>query len=153
MRSTFQMAGNPLSLSVYFTIMVLALSVSLPTSIHAGLTQSGVPDETANKVANLPPTGALFAVFLGYNPMQTLIPQPVLDQLKPEAKANLLSTTFFPTTISDSFISSLRAVFLFSAGLTLLAALFSVLRGKRFIYEETPDEERIAIDMALEANV
>jgi MFS family permease len=136
MRSTFQMSGNPLSLSVYFTVMVLALSLTLPGAIRQGLESNGVPEATTNAVANLPPTGAMFAVFLGYNPMQTLLPEPVLNQLKPEAKQNLLSTTFFPNAISGSFIDALSSVFLFSAGLSFLAAIFSALRGRRFIYEE-----------------
>src|SRR5258708_29502207 len=62
MRSTFQFTGNPLSLSVYFTVMILALSASLPNALRTGLESNGVPTDTAEKVANLPPTGALFAV-------------------------------------------------------------------------------------------
>ncbi|MEP7285732.1 MAG: MFS transporter [Chloroflexota bacterium] len=152
MRSTFQMAGNPLSLSVYFTVMVLALSFSLPTSIRVGLEQNGVPEPAITKITDLPPTGALFAVFLGYNPMQTLLPEPVLNQLQPQARENLLSTTFFPSTISASFMDALRAVFLFSALLTLLAAIFSALRGQRFIYEESVGAQRTAIDTALQGS-
>jgi MFS family permease len=138
MRSTFQMAGNPLSLSVYFTVMVLALSTSLPGAILNGLTQNGVPAQTATSIAGLPPTGALFAVFLGYNPMQTLLPPEVMSQLSSAAQSNLLSTTFFPSAISSSFIEALHAVFLFSALLTLIAALLSALRGRQFIYEDSP---------------
>jgi hypothetical protein len=150
MRSTFQSAGNPLSLSVYFTVMVLALSASLPTSIHAGLVQNGVPEPAIAKVEELPPTGALFAVFLGYNPMGTLLPPDVLNNLQPTQKDNLLSTQFFPTTIGDSFMGALSAVFEFSALLTFLAAILSFLRGKLFIYEEAPEEHREAINRALQ---
>src|SRR5258708_25629254 len=60
MRSTFQFAGNPLSLSVYFTVMVLALSTTLPRTLLSNLRDAGVPQESAAEVANLPPTGALF---------------------------------------------------------------------------------------------
>ncbi len=150
MRSTFQFAGNPLSLSVYFTVMILALSTSLPTSIRAGLQQNGVPEQAIATITRLPPTGALFAVFLGYNPMQTLLPPQVLQALGPQAQANLLSTTFFPSTISDSFMTALSAVFLFSALLTLLAAIFSAIRGPRFVYEESANEQRQDIDRALQ---
>jgi MFS family permease len=149
MRSTFQSAGNPLSLSIYFSVMILALGLTLPTSIRAGLEKNNVPPETVTAVAGLPPTGALFAVFLGYNPMQTLLPPPVLQSLQPESRDALLSTTFFPTTISDSFMDALRSVFLFSALLTLFAAIFSALRGQRFIYEEAADQQRSSIDAAL----
>jgi hypothetical protein len=65
-----------------------------------------------------------------------------LKQLPDEAQKNLLSTTFFPNAISGSFMDALRAVFLFSAGLALLAALFSAIRGKRFIYDESTAEDK-----------
>jgi len=149
MRSTFQFCGNPLSLSVYFTVMILALSVTLPGAIHSGLTSNGIPEAAAAQVANLPPTGALFAVFLGYNPMQTLLPPAILGQLSPAAQANLLGTAFFPGIISSSFIDALHSVFLFSAGLTLLAGIFSATRGPRFNYENTQDVRRQEIDRAL----
>jgi len=149
MRSTFQFCGNPLSLSVYFTVMILALSVTLPGAIHSGLTSNGIPEAAAAQVANLPPTGALFAVFLGYNPMQTLLPPAILGQLSPAAQANLLGTAFFPGIISSSFIDALHSVFLFSAGLTLLAAIFSATRGPRFVYENSQDVRRQEIDRAL----
>ncbi len=143
MRSTFQFTGSPLSLSVYFTVMILALSASLPTAIRNGLESNGVPEPTVNVISNLPPTGALFAVFLGYNPMQTLMPPDVLAQLKPDAQANLLSTTFFPSAISDSFIDALHTVFLFSAVLTLLAAFFSAIRGRPIIHGENNDPSSV----------
>lgn len=136
MRSTFQFSGNPLSLSIYFSVMVIALSLSLPLTIRQGLTPTGLPTAVISGIANLPPTGALFAVFLGYNPMQTLVPAQVLQTLAPAAQANIIGTTFFPNMISGAFIGALDSVFLFSAGLALLAALFSALRGGKFIYEE-----------------
>jgi hypothetical protein len=149
MRSTFQFAGNPLSLSVYFTVMVLALSASLPYAIQGGLQKYGVPQEAITNITKLPPTGALFAVFLGYNPMQTLLPAPVLQHLAPAAQTTLLSIQFFPTLISDTFMHALSAVFLFSAGLTLVAAIFSALRGPRFVYGEVRDEVQGAVDEGL----
>ncbi|HVU13530.1 MAG TPA: MFS transporter [Phototrophicaceae bacterium] len=153
MRSTFQFAGNPLSLSVYFTVMIIALSVTLPGAIHSGLTNAGIPEATATQVASLPPTGALFAVFLGYNPMQTLLPPAVIAQLPQAAQANLLGTSFFPGIIAGSFIDALHEVFLFSAILVFIAAILSALRGKRFVYDISTlsDEERAAIDASLGA--
>ncbi|HLY27067.1 MAG TPA: MFS transporter [Aggregatilineales bacterium] len=142
MRSTFQFAGSPLSLSVYFTVLILALSTSLPVALRNGLQSNGIPADTAARVSNLPPTGALFAVFLGYNPVQTMVPPTVLQQLPDDAQKNLLSNTFFPNAISASFMDALRAVFLFSAGLALLAAIFSAIRGKRFVYDESTAKDK-----------
>ena len=150
MRATFQFSGQPLSLSIYFTVMILALSVSLSSGIRSGLTGAGVPDQAATQISKLPPTAALFAVFLGYNPMQEIIPPQVMQSLPPSSQQNLVSTEFFPTIISDSFIGALGAVFLFSAILAFLAAILSWLRGPVFIYEEANDDpRRTAIDAAL----
>jgi MFS family permease len=136
MRATFQNAATPLSLGVFFTIMVVGLSNSLPTAIHDGLASGGVPEKVAVGVSHLPPTAALFAALLGYNPMQSLIPPEVLSQMPQAAQDHLLSTSFFPSVISSPFMDALRIVFLFSAVLSLLAALFSVLRGKSFVYDD-----------------
>ena len=40
------------------------------------------------------------------------------------------------------FTEGLRSVFLFSAGLALLAAIFSAMRGKRFIYDESSAQDK-----------
>lgn len=136
MRATFQNAGSPLSLGVFFTIIVLGLSSTLPHAIQNGLMQGGVPVQAAAGASHLPPTGALFAAFLGYNPMESLIPGPVLQQLSPATQSNLLGTSFFPNLISTPFMDALRLVFYFSAALCLLAAVFSYLRGKRYVYDE-----------------
>ena len=136
MRATFQNAGSPLSLGVFFSIMVIVLSGSLPGAIQSGLVTNGVPAAAAAAASNLPPTGALFAAFLGYNPMQVLLPSDVLHVLTPAAQAHLLGTSFFPSIISSPFMDSLRMVFYFSAFLCLLGAIFSWLRGKAFVYDE-----------------
>ena len=136
MRSTFQNAGSPLSLGVFFSIMVIVLSGALPGAIQNGLTSGGVPLAAATQASHIPPTGALFAAFLGYNPMQTLLPPTVLNQLAPAAQQHLLGTDFFPSIIGSPFMDSLRVVFWFSAGLCLLGAICSWLRGPRFVYDE-----------------
>jgi MFS family permease len=136
MRATFQNAGSPLSLGVFFTIIVVGLSNSLPVAIQNGLVQGGVPMQTAANASHIPPTGALFAAFLGYNPMGRLVPDQVLHQLTPTTQASLLGTNFFPNLISTPFMDALRLVFYFSAALCVLAALCSFLRGKRYVYDE-----------------
>jgi MFS family permease len=136
MRSTFQNAGSPLSMGIFFSIMVIALSSSLPGAIENGLVQSSVPVQAAAQASHLPPTGAIFAAFLGYNPMESLLSPAVLNQLSPQAQANLLGTHFFPSIIGAPFMDSLRIVFWFSAVLSLLAAGLSYMRGKRYVYDE-----------------
>jgi hypothetical protein len=93
----------------------------------------------AGKIAHLPPTSALFAAFLGYNPMATLLPGGVLHALPVTKQAALLGRSFFPNLISSPFMVGLHGVFYLSAAMCLVAALASILRGKHYIYgqEET----------------
>jgi hypothetical protein len=88
----------------------------------------------ANQISHLPPTAALFAAFLGYNPMATLLPPQVLHSLPAANQAHLLSKSFFPNLISDPFMLGLHAVFYLSAAMCLIAAVASLLRGKRYIH-------------------
>ncbi len=138
MRSTFQNVGNPLSLAVFFSIIVVGLANQLPGVIQNGLTQQGVPTAAATTVAHIPPTGALFAAFLGYNPMQTLLPPAALAQLPAATQSNILGTHFFPTLISAPFVDALHTVFWAAALMAFVAAGCSWLRGERFVYDDTP---------------
>ena len=61
----------------------------------------------ARQVAGLPPTGAIFAAFLGYNPMATLLPGKIVDALSPWHRAFILGKEFFPNWISPPFKSGL----------------------------------------------
>jgi hypothetical protein len=134
MRATFQNTANTISITWIFTMVTIGLASHLPTALFQGLTQAGLPANVATRVANLPPTGALFAAFLGYNPMKTLIPAAALQQLPAASQALLLGKTFFPNLIAAPFDYGLRLAFSISVALALIAALASLLRGKRFIY-------------------
>jgi hypothetical protein len=130
-------------MGLFFSIMVIVLSAGLAGAIQTGLTQNEVPLQVATQVSHLPPTGALFAAFLGYNPMETLLPPQVLSGVSQVARENLLSTQFFPSIISTPFMDSLRAVFYFSAVLAVLAAVCSFMRGRQFIYDEAPNKRSL----------
>ncbi|HEY4385456.1 MAG TPA: MFS transporter [Ktedonobacteraceae bacterium] len=133
MRATFQNAATVMSISIFFSIITAGLATTLPASLFSGLIREGVPLSVATALSHLPPTAALFAAFLGYNPMATLLPAPVLHHLPPSSQSTLLSKSFFPNLISSPFMVGLRAVFYLSAGLCLIAAFASLLRGQRYI--------------------
>jgi MFS family permease len=144
MRSTFSNTANTVSISWIFAIVTIGLATHLPMTLYQGLTQDGVPANVAQQVANLPPTGALFAAFLGYDPIKTLVPTAVMQQLPAASQAALLSNTFFPNLISTPFDDGLRIAFLISIVLVLIAAVASAISGRRFIYElENPSEEKL----------
>lgn len=135
MRATFQNSATVLSIGVFFSIVTLGLASTLPGALGSGLTQAGVPGPVANQIAHLPPIAALFAAFLGYNPMATLVPPQVLQRLPQANQALLLSKSFFPNLIAHPVLMGLHTVFYLSAAMCLIAAVASLLRGKRSIQD------------------
>jgi len=130
MRSTFQNSGTSLSIGVFFSLMIVGLASSLPTTLTAGLTAQGVPASTARSIAELPPVSTLFAAFLGDNPIAHLLgPSGVLTTLPPEHVAALTGKEFFPQLVSGPFHQGLLTVFGAAAVMAAIAALASLLRG------------------------
>jgi len=136
MNSTFQNSGQVLSIGIFFTLMIIGLSSSLPTSLYHGLVLQGVPAPAARSVANLPPVSTLFASFLGYNPMQHLLGARVIAGLSPAARAVVLGRGFFPAIISSPFRDGLHAACDFAVAACLFAAGSSSLRGGKYVYED-----------------
>jgi EmrB/QacA subfamily drug resistance transporter len=141
MRSTFQNSGAIVSIGVFFSLITSGLAASLPTTLSSGLINAGVPANVAAKLAHLPPTSALFAAFLGYNPMSTLLPLNVQQALPVAKRAVLLGHNFFPNLISYPMSVGLHSVFYLSVVMCLVAALASLLRGKaQIVTRETRAE-------------
>jgi MFS family permease len=136
MNVTFVNSAQVLSIGLFFSIVTLGLVSSLPAHLFHGLTAQGVPAAQAQKVASLPPIGTLFAAFLGFNPIQTEVPHNVLSALGPAHANYLTGRTFFPQLISASFQTGLRLAFDFAAGITVLAALASWMRGAKYVHAE-----------------
>ena len=139
MRATLQNTGQTISLAIFFTVIITGLSSSLPTALSGAMTSAGVP-QLASAFASISPTSALFSAFLGYNPIQSILAIPQLAaavaQIPSSTLAYLEGQTFFPNAIAPSFVSALDLSFYIGAGLSLAAALASLLRGKAYIHEE-----------------
>src|SRR6202012_3766010 len=73
MSTTFQNSAMVLSIGIFFSLIILGLSSSLPTHLFAGLTAQGVAAADAHQLSSLPPTAIMFAALLGYNPIQMLL--------------------------------------------------------------------------------
>ena len=129
MNSTFQNSGQVVSIGIFFTLMIIGLSRTLPHALLIGLTHQGVAHATAQHVATLPPVTTLFASFLGYNPMAHLLGAHVLASLSPSAHATVLGRKFFPTIIQKAFVSGLHPALDFATVVCALAAFTSWLRG------------------------
>ncbi|MFJ2814577.1 MFS transporter [Streptomyces sp. NPDC087294] len=130
MRSTFQNSGTALSIGVFFSLMVSGLASTLPGTLRDGLTAHGVPDAAAAHAAGLPPVSTLFATFLGNNPIAHLLSsEGVLHQLTAAQRAVLTGHTFFPQLVAGPFHHGLTIVFGVAAGMALISAVASALRG------------------------
>jgi MFS family permease len=134
MSATFQNSSMVLSIGIFFSLIILGLSASLPSHLFAGLTAQGVPAADAARVSQLPPTAVMFAALLGYNPIQTLL-GPVLTKLPASHAAYLTGHSFFPSLISAPFQAGLDVAFDFAIAACLIAAVASLLRGKRYVHE------------------
>ena len=147
MRATFQNAGSLASIGIFFSIVIAGLAASLPNTLTTGLTAAGVPAGVSNAISHLPPTSALFAAFLGYNPMANLLPANVLHALPAANQANLLGHSFFPNLISPPFLLGLHGAFYLSATLCVIAACASLLRGKRYVHGQSAPLETPNVEM------
>ena len=116
--------------------MIFGLTSRVPGAMLHGLTANGIPVAKATTLAHLPAVSYLFAAFLGYNPIGSLLGTKVLSSLSAAHRATLTSRSFFPQLISGPFKHGLVIILSFSIVMCLLAAWASWLRGGKFIYHE-----------------
>jgi MFS family permease len=136
MRVTFANAGMPLSMGLFFTLLVLGLNSKVPHAMVNGLLAHGVPAAAAAQLAHVPPLGYLFAAFLGINPLKSLLGPKVLAHLAPQQAALITGRSFFPHLIGAPFKNALLYILIFAAVMSVIAAIASALRGKQFIHED-----------------
>ena len=133
MRSTFMNSGTALSIGVFFSLMIVGLSSSLPHALTSGLIANGVSPGQAASIGAQPPVASLFAAILGVDPIAHLVGHPVGG---PE---------FFPHLIAAPFHTGLVVVFAAGAVLAVLAAIASALRGSgSTVVPHAPEPERSA---------
>ncbi len=136
MVSTTMNAAMVLSIGIFFTLIIVGLSADLPTALYNGLVVHGVPAAAAHKVADLPPTSSVFAAFLGYNPVQSLLgPSGALAHLTHAQSSFLTGRSFFPSLIAGPFSRGLHEALDFAAGACLVAAVASAMLGKQYFYQ------------------
>jgi MFS family permease len=151
MNSTFMNSAQVFSLGIFFSLMIAGLAATLPHTMSAGLIAHGVPAAAAHQVASEPPVSILFASFLGYNPIRSLLGANVLNHLPASSVQLLTGRSFFPALISDPFRSGLHIAFTFSIGACLVAAAASWSRGRRYVaaeHEHTTSEPMAGSDEA-----
>jgi len=156
MNATFRNSGMVLSIGLFFSLMIAGLASTLPKVTYNGLIGQGLNPTDAARISHLPPVALLFAAFLGYNPMKSLLGTK-LNTLSAAAQRNVIGRSFFPHLISGPFMHGLRIAFTASLVLCLVAAACSWSRGTRYVdtsEEGAPPVERLQPqpdDQALEA--
>ncbi|MDX6547070.1 MAG: hypothetical protein QOG33_620 [Gaiellales bacterium] len=146
MNQTFQNSAQVLSIGIFFTLMIVGLAATLPTSLSAGLEAHGVPPASATQAAHVPPVSVLFAAFLGYDPVRELLGPGVVGHLSPANAAAVDNRNFFPNLIAGPFRDGLHKAFAFAIAACLLAALMSWSRGRRPAKREATIQSRPLTD-------
>ena len=136
MRGTFFNAGTSLSIGVFFTMMIIGLSSTLPQALTSGLRAHGVSAATAATIGHQPPVGSLFAAFLGYNPIGTTLGSLPASATRGADLNTLTSKEFFPRLISGPFHHGLIIVFSVAIAMSLIGAVASLFRGGRYVHDE-----------------
>ncbi len=142
MRTTLQNTGQTTSMGIFFTIVLLILSTTMAASFRNSLTAVGA-QMLVPVFDKIPPTSALFSAFLGYNPMQTIagfLPSTFLSNIAPGTLATLYGKYWFPHALAPAFMGALRMSFYVGAGILVLAAVLSAIRGKRYIHGENNED-------------
>jgi MFS family permease len=140
-RGTIFNSGTSLSIGVFFSLMIVGLAGVLPRSLTGGLVRQGVPHDVAAQVGNLPPVGSLFASFLGYNPVASLLgPSGALDHLSPDRVRTLTGKEFFPHLMTDPFHHGLVIVFGTAAVMMVVAAIASWAAGRKYVHDDAQGE-------------
>ncbi len=135
-QASFMNTGMVLSMGLFFSLMIIGLSRVLPTSLFNGLSAQGVGATQAHAIAALPPVATLFSSFLGYNPLETLLGSQAQAGVTAAQWHVLTGKSFFPSLITSPFHHGLFIVFGIAALMAAVAAIFSVLRGKKFVHED-----------------
>jgi MFS family permease len=138
-QATFMNSGVVLSIGLFFSLMIVGLSSTLPASMLHGLLGNGVSAAQAHSVASEPPVGSLFASFLGFNPVQSLLGSQAAAHVTAAQWTTLTGKAFFPNLIAGPFHHGLIIVFSVATAMSIVAAIISTLRGKRYVHEELTD--------------
>ena len=135
MSATFQNSAMVLSIGVFFTLIVLGLASSLPPRsptawsrrVSRTPTRPGWPRCPRCQCCSPRCSGTTRCRRCSARPSRTC---------PPAMPPTLTGRSFFPALISPSFSDGLSIAFDFAIAACLIAALASLLRGKRYIHEE-----------------
>ena len=126
------------SMAIFFTIVIVGITQRFPDAMTTSLASIGAV-QLAPILSNIPPTGALFSAFLGYNPVNAILavlPAPLVASIPHSTLSTLTGNNWFPSTLANAFLPSLQISFYIGAAFCAIAAVLSALRGERYVHEE-----------------
>lgn len=140
MMSTLMNTAMTASMAVFFTIVIVGIQTNFPSAVASSLADIGVTQggHLAAAMAMIPPTGALFSAFLGYNPMDAILgamPPALVNSIPAGTLTALKGNTFFPKMLANAFMPALRLSFVIGAILSGIAALLSAMRGEHYVHD------------------
>ena len=154
MMSTMMNTAFTASMAIFFTIVIVGITSGLPSALQTSLASVNAT-QLAPMLSKIPPTGALFAAFLGYNPVASMLnnlPASVTSMIPDATKTALESNTWFPSMLSKAFMPSLQLSFYIGAFLSLIAAVLSALRGQRYIHDLHADTGKTPVPVPQATN-
>ena len=131
MLSTLRNVGTTASMGIFFSILILGLTTTLPHTLSSAVTSAGGGSTLAGLMSKLPPTEAIFGALLGINPAKVilgLLPHAVVSGIPSSAIATITARTWFPTIFAPALIKSLHIVFYVGAAIVFVGALVSIFR-------------------------
>ena len=137
MITTVIMTAFTVSMAMFFTIVIVGITQKFPGAMTASLASIGAV-QLAPVLSSIPPTGALFSAFLGFNPVTTILgglPHQFVASIPSGTLTTLTGTTWFPSTLAEAFMPALRLSFYIGAAFCAVAAILSALRGANYVHE------------------
>ena len=136
MMTTVMMTAFTVSMAMFFTIVIVGITQRFPAAMTSSLASIGAV-QLAPVLTSIPPTGAMFSAFLGFNPVSAILsglPSQFVASIPSGTLTTLTGTTWFPQTLADAFMPALRLSFYIGAAFCALAAILSGLRGDNYIH-------------------
>ncbi|HIH59584.1 MAG TPA: MFS transporter, partial [Ferroplasma sp.] len=131
MLSTLRNVGTTASMGIFFTILILGLTTTLPHTLSSAVYAAGGGGTLATEMSKLPPTEAIFGALLGINPAKVilgLLPASAISSIPHSAIVTMTARTWFPTIFAPAFIKSLHIVFYAGAAIVFIGAIISIFR-------------------------
>ncbi|WP_069807509.1 MFS transporter [Vulcanisaeta thermophila] len=129
LRAAMQNIGLLMSFAIFLTLILTGASIELTRSLYNALISAGVPASDAMRLISIPPVHALFAAFLGYDPIKTLVAQAGIS-LPASVMSNIDKLSFFPSAIAPAMALGFYYAYHAAAVLAIVAAVFSYMRGR-----------------------